>query len=106
GLPIGIWALVVLAQPDVRTIFDNAPNASTGKGAGSALGVPLAIGCVAILAVLLLAAAAWGLARRATHGTTSNSVHATLTSDIPLPPGYQQTSLNTDNTSTGESGVP
>ena len=108
GLPVGIWALVVLAQPDVREAFNNAPHASTGKGSGVALGALLAIGCVAILAVTLLAAGAYKLLHSAMgHATASasNPVNATLTQDVPEPPGYQQTSLNTDNTRTGNSGI-
>jgi len=104
GLPVGIWALIILAQPDTREAFKSSPGGLTGKGSGIALVATLATGAVAFLAVLLLLAETFVVMRPGPNDTTiSQPVTSTTTTEIPLPPAYRQVSLATDNISTGDS---
>ncbi len=101
GLPMGIWALIVLAQPDVREAFKRSAGVPTGKGPGVGLAAILAIGAVVVLGALLLVAGIFVLVRPMSHHVAaSSSTRATQGADIPEPPAYHQASLNTDDTST------
>ena len=89
GLPVGIWALIVLAQPEVREAFKTSPGVSVGKGPVIGMAAMLAIGAVGVLAVLLLAVGLFAFVQHRTSGnmTLNHQAEARLTADIPEPPG-------------------
>jgi len=62
GLPVGIWALVVLARADARTAFGLAATATPNTSAGQSFGRLVAIIGGGLLLILLVCAILVGLA--------------------------------------------
>ena len=66
GLPMGIWALVVLAQPEVKAAFRAKRKAAADQVRGPATGL-LVAGALAVLAALTLVPASWFVVPKVWH---------------------------------------
>jgi tRNA A-37 threonylcarbamoyl transferase component Bud32 len=62
GIPVGIWALVILSQQDVRNVFGSAANTSATGGPASRLGTASKIAVASAITVAALAALTFSIA--------------------------------------------
>ena len=91
GLPIGIWALIVLARDDVKSAFEaNAPAASSSPQPGrSGQHLAVAMGCLflVVMAIAVIAAAMYFLSYGETRDRANDSPQNPLPADIRLEAG-------------------
>ena len=115
GLPMGIWALVVLTRPEVREAFANPP-ASRTVGSGKWGGVWPIVGVVVLLLVLgvvllaLVGGARWLAGSFFSHGDSGTTAYSAPADSVEANPSVKvatmlETPIAGDSSEAGATAV-